>query len=164
VVAQPVIRARAGVDLNPLDPEADRDRLLSFIWPDQSDRLERTRAALDLAQQIRPEIARACAVDWLEMRLSRPIPAAVHLVYHTIVWQYLPADKQARGKALLERAGARLRPDEPLALLSMEDDGERPGARVALTLWPGGEVVELGRADFHGRWVDWRAPALAPMG
>jgi hypothetical protein len=29
---------------------------------------------------------------------------------------------------------------------------------VTLRLWPGDKTLDLGRADFHGRWVDWRAP------
>ena len=55
--ASPVILDRAGVDLNPLDPVKDRLRLLSYIWPDQPDRLARTATALDLAAHLRPEIA-----------------------------------------------------------------------------------------------------------
>lgn len=158
--ATPVIRARAGVDLNPLDPEADRLRLLSYIWADQQDRLDRTAQALDLAATLRPEITRGCAIDWLERRLSRPLPQAVHLVYHTIVWQYLDPALQERGQMALARTGARLRQDEPLAHLSMEDDGNGPGAKLTLTLWPAGDCIDLGRADFHGAWVDWRAPTL----
>ncbi|MBR3370223.1 MAG: DUF2332 family protein [Rhodobacteraceae bacterium] len=159
-MVRPVIRARAGVDLNPLDPVTDRLRLLSYIWADQRDRLDRTSHALDLAANVRPQITRGCAIDWLEQRLSRPLPQSLHLVYHTIMWQYMGADLQERGQALLARAGAKLRKDEPLAHLSMEDDGVGPGAKLTLELWPSGECIDLGRADFHGAWVDWRAPAL----
>lgn len=160
----PLIRARAGVDLNPLDPVTDRLRLRSYIWADQHDRHARTEAALDLAADKRPEVTRGCAIDWLEARLARPVPQAIHLVYHTVVWQYLPPEKQARGAALLARAGARVRHDEPLAHLSMEDDGTRPGAALRLHLWPENAVIDLGRADFHGRWIDWQAPAIRVPG
>lgn len=154
----PVIRARAGVDMNPLDPIADRLRLLSYIWPDQTDRIARTERALDMASEKQPEIARANAIDWLEGRLARPIPHAIHLVYHTVAWQYFSPEDQGRGLALLARAGSRCRADEPLALLSMEDDGTGPGAALNLHLWPMNKGFNLGRADFHGRWVDWHAP------
>lgn len=156
----PVIRARAGVDLNPLDPDSDRLRLLSYLWPDQPARLESTIRALDLASALKPEIARANVIDWLEARLARPVPKAIHLVFHTIAWQYFTADDQARGLALLARAGAQCRADEPLAHFSMEDDGEGPGAALVLHLWPQNHRFDLGRADFHGRWVEWNAPAL----
>lgn len=158
--AAPLIRSRAGVDLNPLDPEHDQMRLLSYIWADQPDRLARARAALALACEKRPEVARGNAIDWLEGRLSRPVPQAVHLVCHTITWQYLSNADQARGLALLQRVGQRCRADEPLSHLSMEQDGAGPGAALVLHLWPADERIELGRADFHGRWVDWRAPAM----
>lgn len=158
--APPVVRARAGVDLNPLDPEADALRLLSYVWADQPDRMARTRAALALARDKRPAVARGNAIDWLDIRLAKPVPQAVHLVCHTITWQYFTEADQARGAGLLERVGLRCRKDEPLAHLSMEQDDEGPGAALVLHLWPANERIDLGRADFHGRWVDWRAPSL----
>ena len=43
-----------------------------------------------------------------------------------------------------------------LVLLSVEAEGATPDTAITLTLWPGGERRELGRADFHGRWVRWQ--------
>lgn len=152
----PRVAERAGADLNPLDPLADRLRLLSYIWADQADRIARTEAALAEAGRQRPQVVRADAIDWLAVRLASPRPGHLHLVYHTIAWQYFPAETQARGRALLAEAGARATPDAPLAHLEMEADGNGPGAGLSLTLWPGGTHHQLGRADFHGRWVDWQ--------
>lgn len=159
VVAPPVVADRAGVDLNPLDPVADRLRLLSYIWADQADRLSRTRAALDVAAALRPPVTRADAVDWLAGRLASPMPGRLHLVCHTIAWQYFPAAAQTRGEALLAAHGARATPDAPLARLGMEADssGQR-GAGLFIDLWPSGQRIVLGRVDFHGRWIDWQAP------
>ncbi len=156
--ATPVILSRAGVDLNPLDPLRDRLRMLAYIWADQHARHARSAAALDLAAQLRPAVARGCAIDWLQHRLAQPGPGCLHLVCHTVVWQYLTPEAQARGQNLLAEAGARASADAPLAHLAMEDDGQRPGAGLRLHLWPEDEVIALGRADFHGRWVDWTAP------
>lgn len=156
---QPVVVERAGVDLNPLDPVTDKQRLLSYIWADQIDRRERTEAALEEAVRLRPRVDRADAVDWLATRLAMQRMGHMHLVYHTIVWQYFPAEKQAAGRALLAAAGARATQDAPLAHLEMEADGQGPGAGLYVTLWPGGVRQALGRADFHGRWIDWRPPA-----
>ena len=152
--APPTILDRRGVDLNPLDPVKDRLRLLAYIWPDQPDRLARTQTALDLAAKLRPQIDRADAADWLETRLATPTPGALHLIFHTVAWQYFPPDTQSRALAAIQAAGAR----SPVARLSMEADGQTPGAALTLTLWPGGETIPLGRADFHGRWVEWQAP------
>lgn len=158
--SRPVVAERAGVDLNPLDPVADRLRLLSYIWADQTDRIARTEAALDTAARLRPQVARGDAIDWLALRLATPRPDRLHLVCHTIAWQYFPVEAQARGRALLAEAGARATPAAPLAHLGMEADGEGPGAGVTLTLWPGGRRERLGRADFHGRWVAW-SPSIS---
>ncbi|NVK47446.1 MAG: DUF2332 family protein [Rhodobacteraceae bacterium] len=154
------VAERQGVDLSPRDPVAERLRLLSFIWPDQTARFERISAALDLAAEHPPRVDRADAIDWLEERLSRHFAGHLHLVYHTVAWQYFPQAVQDRGEALLAEAGARATKDAPLARLSMEADGEGPGAKLTLTLWPGGTEHDLGRFDFHGRWIDWIAPKL----
>jgi hypothetical protein len=153
-LATPIILDRRGTDLNPLDPITDRLRLLAYLWPDQPDRIARTRAALDRAAQTRPQVDRADAADWLEARLATPTSDALHLVFHTVAWQYFPPATQSRALAAIRAAGQ----TAPVAHLSMEVDGNTPGAALALTLWPGGETIPLGRADFHGRWIDWHAP------
>lgn len=148
---------RAGVDLTPLDPhDPDQQlRLLSYLWPDQPERLHLTRSAI-AAQQTAVE--QGDAVAWLEQRLTQQ-PGRLHLIYHTITWQYFPPDAKARGTAMIEDAGARATPEAPLAWLQVEDDGQTPGAGIHLRLWPGDERAELGRVDFHGRWLRWAAPA-----
>ena len=149
------VEAAQGVDLNPLDPQRDGIRLLAYCWPDQTARLLRLRAALALAQIHPPRVQRGDAITFLEQALSRPRPGRLTLIYHTIAWQYFPADLQQRGEAMLDRAGARATPDAPLARLSMEADGG-VGAALSLQLWDGSaRRWSLGRADFHGRWVSW---------
>lgn len=156
-VAPPRVVARAGVDLNPLHPKADRLRLLSYIWAGQADRLARTAAAAELAARSPGLVTRADAVDWLESRLATPFPGHLHLVFHTIAWQYLPAAAQARGAALLAQAGASATPDAPLAHLAMEADDQPGSAGVTVTLWPGGTATPLARAGFHGQCIQWLA-------
>ncbi len=159
-IAPPKINTRAGVDLNPLDPVTDRLRLLAYLWADQPDRLARTTQALDLAALLRPEVAQGDAIDWLEARLQTRHPGAVHVVFHTVAWQYLPPAVQDHGRALLAAAGARATPDAPLVHLAMEADDApaSDGAGLAMTLWPGGQTIAMGRVDFHGRWLRWTAP------
>lgn len=152
----PQIAAARGVDLAPPNPVTDRLRLLAYLWADQSDRLARTKAALDLPAA---SVDTGDAIDWLAPRLATPLPSKCHLICHTIAWQYFPADVQTKGRALIEAAGARATADAPLAWFGMEPDSDTRGAALTLRLWPGNLTLNAGRADFHGRWVDW---ALSP--
>ncbi len=153
--AAPVITDRRGADLTPLDPTdpAHVLRLTAYIWPDQPERLSRTRAALSIAD---PKVDAEDAAPWLEKRLQEAPQNHLHLIYHTIAWQYFPPATQSRAQTLIETHGARATADTPLAWLGMEADDDTPGAGLSLRLWPGDRKIPLGRADFHGRWVDWR--------
>lgn len=147
---------RAGVDLNPLDAhtEADGLRLLAYLWPDQAERLTLTRAAINVLDA---PLHKGDAVDWLETRLGAQQDGQLHLIYHTIAWQYFPKAAQDKGTALIEAAGARATKTKPLAWLGLENDGAAKGAALTLRLWPGDLRIHLGRACFHGRWVNWAA-------
>ncbi|MFD2853815.1 DUF2332 family protein [Seohaeicola zhoushanensis] len=76
----------------------------------------------------------------------------MHLIYHTIAWQYFPAEKQAEGTALIEAAGAGATASRPLAWLGLEADGGTEGAAITLRLWPG--ICEL----------RWAAPIFTAAG
>ncbi|WJR65544.1 DUF2332 family protein [Neorhizobium sp. CSC1952] len=153
------VQDRAGCDLNPLDPHSPEDtsRLLSYLWADQADRVERTRAALEIARANRVLVEKGDALVWLkEKRLAQRTPGAVHVVYHSIAWQYLPPEARAKGEAIIAEAGARATEEAPLARLQMEADGNPDGVTLSLQVWPTGEAKELGRTDPHGRWVKWK--------
>jgi hypothetical protein len=153
----PDISGRGGVDLNPLDPSESKDmlRLTAYLWPDQPERQRLTRAA---AGALTAKVEKADAIDWLADRLLTAPQGHVHLIQHTVAWQYFPKEAQSRGRALIEAAGARATQNNPVAWLSLETDGDTKGAlgaALTLRLWPGDITLDLGRADFHGRWVKW---------
>ena len=148
---------RRGVDLNPLDLAAPL-RLRAYVWPDQPQRLARQETALAHAQRHPPQIDQADAADWLDHQvLARP--GLLTLVFHTVAHQYFPPEVQARILDRLSQAGQQARPKAPLARLAMEADTTPGSAALVLDLWNGDHRRWLlGRADFHGRWIDW-APA-----
>lgn len=155
------VTSAEGVDLRPVDALRDATRLLAYCWPDQPARMERLRAALRLAAHHPPQLSAGDAADWLEDRLTTPLPGRLRMVYHTVAWQYFPPETQARSIAALHRAGAQATPDTPLAHIAMEADATPFGAALHLRLWDGRlREWSLGRADFHGRWMDWQ-PRLA---
>lgn len=152
------LRSRAGCDLNPLDPglPADRERLLAYVWADQTERLARASAALDVAAAAPWRVEKADAAAWVARHFStRTRPGAVRVLAHTIVWQYLPEATRQAITQTMELAGARATSEAPVAWLRMEADG-RDTAGVRLRVWPGGADREIARADFHGRFVEWQ--------
>lgn len=155
----PQVIDRAGVDLNPIDPNDPQGalRLQAYLWADQPHRLDLTRAAIAVAAA---PVARADAIDWLATRLPH-IPGRLHLIYHTIAWQYFPAAKQALGVAMIAAAGAAATADSPLAWFGVEADRNAADAALTLRLWPGDLTLDLGRADYHGRWLRWTRPTDA---
>jgi len=146
------IVARRGVDLSPIDPVTSdgRLKLLAYLWPDQSERITRTKAAIQIASEVPAEISGGDAGVWTEEALSAPASDRTRFLYHTVAWQYFPEATKTRALAAMEAHNG------PLVRFSMETDGGR-GARLTLTHYPSGEVQQLGRADFHGRWVEWNA-------
>lgn len=150
---------RRGVDLNPLDVSdpQQRSRLLSYVWPDQPERLQRAEAAVAIALEEPPRLDRGDAADWVDARMAAPAQAGVcRVLWHSIAFQYFPSDSQRRIVAAVERAGAAASAAAPLAWLAFEQAGDGPA--LTLRQWPGdGAPVTLARADAHVRRVRWGA-------
>ena len=156
-MAAPRIVDRMGVDLNPLNSRDPSDllRLKAYLWPDQPHRLALTQGA---ASVMDARVEKGDAIHWLESRLDATPKGHMHIIQHTVAWQYFPTPTQAQGTALIEAAGAQATPDSPVAWMQMETDGDTTGAvgaALTLRLWPGDLTLSLGRADFHGRWIIW---------
>ena len=153
------IARRRGCDISPLDPSdpEHRARVLSYIWPDQRERVQLTEAAFDMAEATSWRVEQADAAPFVERWLAEPQAAGtLRLLTHTIMWQYLPAETRGRIEAAMAAAGARADETSPLAWLRLEADASAPGAGLLLTTWPDGVTQEIARGDFHGRWVEWR--------
>ena len=152
---------RAGCDPHPLDPTTDDGRLtlMSYVWPDQAERLALLRAACDVARRVPCVVERASAPDWLAARLAVPAAGAATVVYHSIMLQYLDQASRDRLRAVIDDAGARATTAAPFAWLRMEPGGEQ--AEVRLTCWPGGEEQLVATTGFHGRDVRVAGPAAS---
>jgi hypothetical protein len=154
--------ALSGCDPEPIDARAPgtRELLLSYVWPDEPERLDRLEAALALARERAPALERARASEWLERVLSAP-SRGVPVVWQSVVWQYLPEGERERVGGAIERAGAR----QALVWLTFEpgEDGlER--FELAARTWPGGERVLLARCGDHGPPIEWLTATLPRHG
>lgn len=151
------VSRRAGCDIAPIqvsDPE-QRLRLKAFVWPDQPARLQRLDAAMRIASTEGIAVERADAADFTRRQLALRKPGEAFVLFHSIMWQYMPRTSKEGVLAALDAAGREATPDAPIARLRMEPLGEAPHATLSLTMWPGGGTRRLARCDYHGRWIDW---------
>ena len=154
---KPDIVSRRGCDLNVLHVTdvAHAERIISYVWPDQADRMNRVTAALDLACIDPPRIDQADAGDWIETVIADDATAGMtRVVFHSIAFQYFPEEVQRRITARIETAGNKATSDTPLAWLSFEQSDDK-GPRLTLRLWPGNTSRVLAKADAHCRSIHW---------
>lgn len=149
------IASRRACDLAPIDitdPDA-RLRLAAYIWPDQTERLERLEAAISIALEREVRVEAADAADWLERALDGPLPAGTTVIYHSIAWQYFDSNTHRRAEQAIRAAGAKADGDHRLAWLRFEHEKVFGGASrdhvVDMITWPGDQHRRLLEMDPH---------------
>jgi hypothetical protein len=154
------IVSREGCDIAPVDVY-QRDgamRLRSYVWPDQTARLERLDGAIALARQQPFELRKEDAASFVADALRKRPDNAVFVLFHSIMWQYMPRETKDAIQHALDEAGANATVNAPIARLRMEPRDPKDGwATLSLTMWPGGQTRRLAKCDFHGRWMEWTA-------
>jgi hypothetical protein len=154
------VAERAGCDQAPVDvaDPAQALRLQAYVWPDQMQRLARVRGAIAVAKAYPAELIAADAAAWTAQRLA-PEPGVASVLYHSVMWQYMPDATQAATRAAIEAAGAAADGRSPVAWLRMEPNAQRKGwpMELRLTLWPDGSERHLADVHPHGAWVEWLA-------
>jgi hypothetical protein len=152
------VAARRGCDRAPIDvavPGADLT-LLSFVWPDQAERFARLRAALAIARDAPVTVDATDVAEWLPAQLAEPAPGVATVVFHSIVWQYLPPGTRRQVIGALRTAGARATAAAPLAWVRLEPAPQFAHAELRCTTWPGGEEQLLAVTGFHAGPIAWR--------
>jgi len=152
------VASHAACDVAPINLQAPGAalRLASYVWPDQRERLQRLRAAIALAQQTGLHVEASDALPWVARELSLPRPDRATVLYHSIMWQYLPAATREGLRDCIAAAGVRATREAPLAWLAFEPPAADIDFELALTIWPGGERRVLATGHPHGRDVSWR--------
>jgi hypothetical protein len=150
---------RRGCDTEPVDPTTDEGqlRLTSYVWPDQLERLERLRGALEIASTVPAPVLRQSARDFVgDLQLA---PGTTTVVWHSIMWQYLDDQERSDVEGRLEHLGESADADARLAHLALEPRRRTPSSDqevlVTLRMWPGGEERILGSASAHGIPATW---------
>jgi hypothetical protein len=116
--AQVQIARREGSDLEPLDVRNhdDHERLLSYVWADQADRLARIEAALEIAAMEPPRLERAEAAAWTECTIeTQPEAGMTRVLMHAVAMQYAGEETRERIAAHTAHVGARATNRAPFA-------------------------------------------------
>lgn len=158
----PRIVAARGVDLAPLDLALARtvERLHAYTWADKPERHEHLDAALAVARAHPPMVEQGDALEWLTVRLAEPAPPGrCRVIVHSMVLQYLAADKRMALEGLLNEAYAAATPASPLARIGLEWTSARDEVRLMLSIAAGdGRVSHHHLAACHpyGDWIAWK--------
>lgn len=151
------VASQQASDIAPIDLGAEGAalRLLSYVWPDQSERLQRLRAAIALARRLQVKVEAADALPWVQRALAAKREGQATVLYHSVMWQYLPQATRDALREAITAAGAHATHDAPLAWLAFEPPNADAHMQLTLTLWPGGTPRTLARVHPHGAWIEW---------
>ena len=152
----PRIRSRTGIDINPIDATSEEGALLlrSFVWADQTWRLEQLDRAIASLRADPPELMQGDLAELLPPLLDARPADSLTVIWQTAVLAYLPEERQKLVFDALRRAGER----GPLAYIAATtpSDGSETYYGMRLQLWPAdGRREELANVDFHGAWIEW---------
>jgi hypothetical protein len=129
---------------------------MSYVWPDDLERVELLHGAFAVAAAVPAPVARADASRWLAEQLTSARAGAATVVFPTCEMQYVAYRTRAQIRRCLEGSrgeGRRIR----TPCLASSGAGET-GDELRLTVWPGGEERLLAASDPYGRDVRWLAP------
>jgi hypothetical protein len=154
------IVAIRGCDVAPVDlsDSAEALRLKAYVWPDAPERMARIDAAARLAAEQPPLLERQDAGAFVAERLAAAQDDGVaRVLYHSVMWQYLPETTRRSITAAMEIAGSRATASRPLAWVQLETNRATFRHELSVRFWPGGEApVILSEAHPHGAWISWR--------
>jgi hypothetical protein len=148
-----------GCDLTTIDARDDEaaDRLRAYIWPEMTARFARMDAGIAMIRERGVDLVQADAADWVEAQLALPqAPRTTRVLMHSIVWQYLPGEAQARITKAMEAAAALASAERPLAWVALETNRDTFQHELMVRYWPSGDEMKvLATAHAHGVWVEW---------
>jgi hypothetical protein len=153
-----VLANRRGCDVAPIDATSANGRLtlLSYIWPDEIDRITRMRAALVVAEQQPPIVDKDEADAWLARVVGTRREREVNTVWQSVFAQYLAPAARSHLVSQMEVMGSELGEDSPLVWARMEPENDPTlGFAVSVRCWPDGDEMTLARAGDHGPPVRW---------
>ena len=155
-LSHPKIAWRAGLDLNPLDVRSAEDMqwLLTLVWPEQTDRLARLKAAISVARRDPPKVVAGDLLAATEaLAASAPRDARL-VVFHSAVLNYVAPDVRNQFATLIRDIGAEWLANEgPRILSETVSPAFSDNKPEAFVLSRNGRAIA--RTGPHGQFVDW---------
>jgi hypothetical protein len=157
--ALPQIVWRAGLDLEPVDL-SDRDRvawLEALVWPEQSDRLTRLRAAIRIAAVRQPRLVRGDLRHDLAPLAAEMPTDATRVIFHTAVLAYvnLLEERAEFARAAQALCDVWISNEAPQVFPGIAARAGNPGQRGDFLLAVNKNPVAW--ADPHGARLEWVA-------
>lgn len=156
----PAIAWRAGLDLNPLDPDdpAERDWLRTLVWPEQTARADRLAAALDIVRRSPAAVHRRNLLDPLDGLFDGAPAGAVRVVVHSSVLAYVedPDERKAVCDRIRAACDVWICAESPRVLPWIADRGPTPPPGMFMLAVNGKPVAWT---DPHGSAVTFIDPA-----
>ncbi len=161
--ALPLIETRLGIDLNPIDLNIPAERLWAFslVWPDQQERLERLKAAMQILKDNPVKIHRGGANDILPMMIQNLQAGLIVCVMHSFTLNQFSTDDREKFENVLRSSSLKrdiwrvslewLDTESPELSLDHFADGTRIGHEV------------LANCHQHGEWIEWRPKTKASV-
>ena len=148
---------RAGLDLNPVDlaDPGEVAWLEALVWPEQTDRLARLRAAIKIASEQKPRLVKGDLCKDLAA-LAREVPKDVTLViFHTAVLPYVSSapEREEFAQSVGSLCDYWIANETPRVLPGIARRAGQEGPRGSFLLSVNGAPVAW--ADPHGAWLDW---------
>lgn len=151
----PVVKARVGLDLNPLDARnlSDARWLQALIWPEQAERRARLQAAIGLLQHYPPHLIQGDVVDTLPQVIEMMPDDAALVVYHSYALVQLPAAVRESVYDHMRRAAH----DRDVYQVALEwyNKQERPQLWLHHYSRDAQSSTQLAICEQHGGWVEW---------
>ena len=160
---------RAGLDLNPVDlaDPAEVAWLEALVWPEQTDRLARLRAAIMIAAEQKPRLVKGdLRTDLAALAREAPKDATL-VIFHTAVLAYISpaAEREEFARSVGSLCDYWIANEAPQVFPDIARRAGQEGPRGSFLLSVNG--APMAWVDPHGAWLDWIGAApdqLAPYG
>ena len=159
----PEIVWRAGIDPNPLDvDDVDQMRWLdTLVWPEQEDRRDRLRAAIEMVRRDPPTLIEGDLLSLLDETAATAPEGATLVIFHSAVLAYLSVEDRATFVQMVGGLPGHWISNEGVGVIPFPNDAlPAPMDPTKSTFVVALDGVPMGYSGPHGQWLEWFGPVI----